>query len=174
MISARYGLHPTNQPLHDSIQVCFKNPVCAQDISQVGIYQYVDKNWQFRGNQLDVNQDFIWAYSRQTGEFALIKDYTPPVIHNIFPGNGGRFHANDVHYLKATVHDQLSGITDDQSIVVTLDGQPIIAEYNAPKNQIRYRLSRQLTAGKHALSITVTDRAGNVKTAVSTFTIIPG
>ena len=174
MISARYGLHPTNQPLHDSIQVCFKNPVCAQDISQVGIYQYVDKNWQFRGNQLDVNQDFIWAYSRQTGEFALIKDYTPPVIHNIFPGNSGRFHANDVHYLKATVHDQLSGITDDQSIVVTLDGQPIIAEYNAPKNQIRYRLSRQLTAGKHALSITVTDRAGNVKTATSTFTIIPG
>ncbi|HPC36689.1 MAG TPA: peptidoglycan DD-metalloendopeptidase family protein [Candidatus Marinimicrobia bacterium] len=174
MIAARYGLHPANQPLHDTIQVSFRYPVDVQDIGQIGIYQYVDQSWCFRGNQLDADQGLIWANCRQTGEFALIKDVTTPVIRNLFPGNGGRFHASDVHYLKATVQDQLSGIADDRAIVVALDGQPLIAEYNAPKNQIRYRLSRQLMAGKHTLSITATDRAGNVKTVTSTFTIIPG
>ncbi|MFH1213700.1 MAG: hypothetical protein V1681_06405, partial [Candidatus Neomarinimicrobiota bacterium] len=172
-VSPRYTLYPTNQPLHDSIRVAFKYPTYSADIRQIGVYQHVENTWRFLGNQTDSQNNLIRAATRRMGELALIKDFTPPVIRNIFPGNGGRFRASGVRTVKATVRDDLSGIQNDLAIVATLDDYPLITEYHAPKHYIKYGLAGALASGKHILNITVTDRAGNISTATSEFTIIP-
>jgi len=173
-VSRCYALFPTNQPLHDSILVFFKHPIYSEDVRQIGIYLREEKKWRFIGNRTDPQNNLISAGTRRLGEFALIQDLTPPVIRNVYPGNGGRFRASDVHILKATVRDDLSGIRNDLSIVTTLDGYPVIAEYHAPKHYIKHELAGRLAGGKHTLTINVTDRAGNVTTTTSTFTILPG
>jgi len=173
-VSPGYALFPTNQPLHDSIRVFFKYPAYNEDAQQIGVYLREEKTWRFIGNQTDPQNNQISAGTRRLGEFALIQDVTPPVVRNIYPGNGGRFRASDVHFLKATVRDDLSGIRNDLSIVTTLDDYPLIADYHAPKHYIKHELAGRLAGGKHTLTISVTDRAGNVTTATSTFTILPG
>lgn len=171
--SAIYELLPTSQPLHDSIQVAFKYPTFLASAGQVGIYQFLDNAWRFVGNQTEYRTDAIKGKVRRLGAFALIRDEVPPVIRNIFPGSGGRFRISAVTELRAGVRDYLSGIQDDLSIQVRLDDQPVIAEYHGVKHYIRYKLPTLLSMGPHTLTITARDRAGNVSTARSVFTMIP-
>jgi len=174
IVSRQYLLYPTNQPLHDSIRVYFKYPTFSDDMRQIGVYFYEKNTWHWLGNQIEAENDNIYTATRQTGRFALIKDLTPPVIRNVYPGNGGRFRASDVKTLRAIVQDELSGVARDLDIIVTLDGYPLIAEYNAPKHTIKHELAGRLAGGQHTLLITATDRAGNVKTYTSSFSIVPG
>jgi len=172
--SSIYALRPTNQPLHDSLRVYIKYPMRSADDMQIGVYLREDKKWRFIGNQTDPQSDFISAPTRRLGEFALIRDVSPPIIRNIYPGNGGKFRASDVHRLKATVLDELSGIRNDLAIVIRLDDYPVIAEYHAPKHYIKHELAGRLNSGQHTLTINVIDRAGNTSIKTSTFTILPG
>ena len=174
IVSHLYTLYPTNQPLHDTVRISFKHPTFVTDIGQIGIYIYEKNKWRWLGNRIDTENNLIHTTSRQLGKFALIKDNTAPTIRNIFPGNGGRFRASSVKTLRAIVQDELSGIDSDLDIIITLDGNPLIAEYNAPKNSLKHELAGRLADGQHTLVITVTDRAGNVKTHTSTFIILPG
>jgi hypothetical protein len=100
-----------------------------------------------------------------------LRDETPPEITDIFPGDGGNFRAIDVKYLMATVKDALSGLKDDTAIKITLNDKPVIAEYNAPKDYVRYKLPAPLKEGQYTLTIFVTDRAKNTMMKSSTFKI---
>jgi hypothetical protein len=169
-ISGCYTLFPLEQPLKSDAVLLFKLSNPASDLEKIGIYEY-DNEWEYLDDQELVEGFALRALIENTGTFALLKDEVPPEIVDIFPGNGGNFRTGDVKYLRAMVKDELSGLKDDTSIKVTLNNNPIYAEYNAPKNYVRYKLPAPLKEGQYTLTISVTDRAHNMTTKSSTFQI---
>ncbi|MFH2025415.1 MAG: peptidoglycan DD-metalloendopeptidase family protein [bacterium] len=170
-ISDLYTIFPLEQPLRSDILLEIKLPSGTEDIEKIGLYQLDKDEWNFLGNQLNPEQTTITAYTGKFGSIILLSDREPPVISDMFPGNGGRFRSPDIPYVSAIVTDNLSGIKDDTSIAVQMDKRPIYVEYNAPKDHIRYKISGNLPAGQHTLTITVTDQANNSTTKSSTFTV---
>ncbi|MDO9547540.1 MAG: hypothetical protein Q7J65_01070, partial [Candidatus Marinimicrobia bacterium] len=170
-ISDPYTIFPLEQPLRSDILLEIKLPVGTEDLEKIGLYQLDDDEWSFLGNQSNPEQTTISAYTDKFGSVALLKDIESPVISDIFPGNGGRFRSQDITYISAIVKDNLSGLKDDTSISVLMDNRPLYAEYNAPKDHIRYKTSGSLSKGQHTLTITVTDRANNYTTKNSAFTV---
>ena len=59
------------------------------------------------------------------------------------------------------LEDSLSGIGDDRDIVIELDGQWLIPEYEPETGRVRSGPLEPLERGRHHLGIQVTDRAGN-------------
>lgn len=173
-VSKIYRIYPETEPLQDSIWVEFNYPAFVEKVEQYGVYLWRDGKWSYLGNEIDPARDVIRADLRKLGDFCLMKDQKPPVIKNVFPGNGGRFRSSSIDWLKASVSDALSGIRDDLSIQVRLDEVPVIVEYCGIKKTLRYRLRHPLKPGRHQVKINAIDRAGNVSTAVSEFTIISG
>lgn len=170
-ISKVYRISPNSQPLKGNISVGFILPEGEENLEQIGIYRYDDK-WKFKGNKINSDSLTITAETDETGIFTLIRDFTSPTIERIFPSDGSRFKSSDVKILEAYIKDEPSGINDDTSIQVTLNGKPIIVEYNAPQDYIRYKLPQPLSPGQHTLKIKVIDRALNSNSAVSRFIIL--
>lgn len=173
LLSACYHLHPAEQPLRRPITLRFKRPICDLPNEKIGIYRLDDKEWDYQDKDRESDSFHIQASVLKNGVFALLKDTQPPEIKAIFPGNGGRFRSSSVKNIYASVEDQLSGIKDDTSIMVTLDGQRLIAEYHGVQHYIRYNLMAPLASGQHTLSIIVTDNAKNQTEKTSTFHILP-
>lgn len=171
IVSKIYTLNPADQPLRSDIELQVNLPPGIDHPEQLGIYQMDGDTWEFLGNQWSPDRSALKAGSDKLGSIAVLRDSAPPNISAVFPGNGGRFHAGDIIYLSAIVKDDLSGIKDDTSIAVTLDGRPLIAEYNAPKDHVRYKISGNLAPGAHLLRITATDQANNTSTESSTFSV---
>ncbi|MCK4445772.1 MAG: hypothetical protein KAW56_01685, partial [Candidatus Marinimicrobia bacterium] len=172
LVTDCYRVFPTTQPLNDYIKIMLKYPVNLERIEQIGLYRWDDDEWDFIDGEMYAEDETIAAETQKLGTFCLIRDFTPPIITHIFPGNGGKFRQSSVKYLKATVEDKLSGIKDDTAISVRIDGKPVISEYHGVKNYIRYKLPGELTPGQHTLTITVIDRAMNSTTAVSKFFVL--
>jgi len=171
LVTDCYRIFPTTQPLNDYIKIMLKYPVNQERIEQIGLYRW-DDEWEYVEGISNDLEEIITARSGNLGTFCLIRDFTPPVITRIFPGNGGSFRVSSIKGFKAEVEDKLSGIKDDTSILVAIDSEPIIVEYHAVKNYIRYKLPGELTPGQHTLTITVIDRAMNSTTAVSKFFVL--
>jgi hypothetical protein len=170
-VSGCYTLFPLEQPLKSDASLLFILPNPASDLEQIGLYEFDDDKWEYLDDQDWVAEFTLRAPIERTGIFALLRDETPPEITDIFPGDGGNFRAIDVKYLMATVKDALSGLKDDTAIKITLNDKPVIAEYNAPKDYVRYKLPAPLKEGQYTLTIFVTDRAKNTMMKSSTFKI---
>ncbi len=171
LMSNVYTIQPLEQPLKSDVLLSLKLPVGEDDIEKIGLYQYDDDEWDFVSNRQNPERNVLLAEMDETGAVALLKDVVAPVISGIFPGNGGKFRAKDVKYINAIVKDEMSGIKDDTSITFTLDDRQYFAEYNAPKDKIRYKLAKPLKEGEHTIIITVTDQANNTMSKSSMFTI---
>ena len=62
---------------------------------------------------------------------------------------------------KAKVRDLLSGIASERSIVVKLDDQKVIAEYDPEKHLVKYTVEEPLSIGVHSVSVWATDNSRN-------------
>ena len=166
-----YTVYPPDRALRSDILLEIKIPAGTEKPEQLGLYKLDDDEWNFLGNEKNPTKTNIYAPTGKLGSFAVIRDNDYPEIHSIIPGNGGRFRFGDIIYISATVKDELSGIDDDKSISVMLDNRPLYVEYNAPRDQIRYKVAGDLPTGQHTLTISVVDRAHNNSTKSSTFTV---
>lgn len=170
-LSELYTINPVEQPLKTDVLIEMNVPSGTDNPEKIGVYQLDADKWKFMDKIPVADRSRIRATAKKLGSFALLKDVEPPEIREIFPGDGGRFHARDIDYISAIVKDQLSGIKDDTSISVMLNERPLYAEYNAPRDHIRYKIAGSLPAGEHTLVITVVDNANNQTTGSSTFTV---
>jgi hypothetical protein len=170
-ISTPYTINPSEQPLKSDILLQYRIPADESNLDQIGLYRWSKDKWDYLKDQRKSEFLTITSETDELGTVALLRDSEPPIITDIYPGSGGRFRVNDISMVSAIVKDPLSGIQDDHAITVTLDGQALYAEYNAPKDHIRYKLSQRLGTGSHQLTISVIDNAKNRATATSTFTV---
>ncbi|WP_314592088.1 fibronectin type III domain-containing protein [Paenibacillus terrigena] len=96
-------------------------------------------------------------------------DSTPPIISNVFPGNGSTITENSTT-LSAGVADTDSGL-NLSSIEFKLDGE-VLGTGSIPVNYMHglaFTYSPELQNGTHTFEIQVTDQAGNVAQYTSVF-----
>ncbi len=115
--------------------------------------------WVWLDNEFVDNR--LTSLSEGGGSFATVIDYEPPTVSrlNIF---NGKTYRNPNQPIRFIAEDSLSGIKDDQNILVKLDGDWQIVDYDPETGRCYCEPSKPLTQGKHHLAIVITDRAGNV------------
>ena len=172
-ISPCYTLQPVTQPLDNPINIMISYPVLTEQLSQLGLYRWEEERWDFIESRIDSVNGTAFAEIKRLGKFCMLRDESPPVIKNIFPGDGGRFRSSSVTVIKADVDDDLSGIEDDRSISLYLDDKFLISEYHAVKDYIKYKIDEPLQTGYHRVTIKVHDRAMNLTEQTSSFYILP-
>ena len=105
--------------------------------------------------------DILTAKSTGGGIFAAVFDYEPPELKYLSVADG-RTYQNRKPAINFIVEDTLSGIGDDEDIIIKLDGKWLIPEYDPETGQCTSKPLEPLSPGKHHLGIRVTDRAGNL------------
>ena len=95
------------------------------------------------------------------GSFAAVYDFEPPKMKILSIADRKTYY-NLRPSIDVFISDTLSGIEDDRSIVIKLDGQWMIPEYDPEKKLCTTRPLKPLKPGKHHLGVEVTDRAGNI------------
>ena len=103
----------------------------------------------------------------------IIQDLDSPIINNIFPGNGGRYYAQDLNKISIQVDDYLSGIeSDESSFNLLLNEKVIYPSFQPIKKTISYNLDSPLNKGSHKIEFRVRDRVKNESNTIIYFTVI--
>ncbi|MDF1543536.1 MAG: hypothetical protein P1R58_00375 [bacterium] len=116
-------------------------------------------SWVWLDNEF--SDDKLTSYSEGGGSFATVIDYEPPIVSrlNIF---NGKTYSNPNQPIRFIAKDSLSGLGEDENILLKLDGDWQIVDYDPETGRCYCEPSVPLTNGKHHLAIIITDRAGNV------------
>ena len=105
--------------------------------------------------------------------FAVINEMKPPIISTLIPDVGGSYNQKTLNKITFNISDNLSGISNENNIVLSLDNSPMIFEYNSYRKEIILELQNSLSIGEHLISIDVSDNVGNHKSKTGIFYIIP-
>lgn len=170
-VSPIYEVEPKDALLNQGAFVHMKYPQSAKNPEQIGVY-YNDarKGWIFIDNNIDVTAGSISAKILSFEEFALIRDSQPPEITRIRPRNNVHL-KNKTPRISFSIQDRLSGIKSEEEIVVQLNGQFLIAEYDPERKRVFYDIKRPLAKGRYELTISAQDNAKNSATRTSVFWI---
>jgi hypothetical protein len=112
--------------------------------------------------------DNVWDSTSQTltasaqggGRYGAVLDLNAPTISHLNIRQG-KTYFNPRQTIRFNLSDDLSGIADDRSIVILLDRQWMIPEYDPESEVCKTTPVEPLSDGNHHLEIQVTDRAGN-------------
>jgi hypothetical protein len=166
VLSDEYEITPFVFPLAQPISISI-NFDGKTDLEKIGIGRKAENgSWQWI-KAASTHGKFA-AESGKFGRFALIRDDVPPNISNLRPA-GETSIASRFPRISCQISDNLSGVGSDENITVLLDGQWLIPEYDPETTQLKTYPREKLSKGKHQLEITVSDGAGNRKSATSIF-----
>ncbi|MBU0743213.1 M23 family metallopeptidase [bacterium] len=112
-----------------------------------------------------------WVFdAHEAGRYALFLDRNAPylgpgpdegLVRRVAPSRVAAVSAPTWEVFAIRTEDLGSGI-DTESIRVSLDGRPLIAEPDPPRDRLLVELPDATPPGAHRLEITVSDRAGHV------------
>lgn len=119
--------------------------------------------------QIRIEEVIIHQSSTKQGTITVsgVQDETPPLIADFAPAQG-TWATQARPSLSASFSDDSSGV-DPGSVEVLLDGLPVTVAASA--DGFTFTPSVDLAQGNHAVSISVTDLAGNTANAVWTFSV---
>jgi len=117
-----------------------------------------DREWIWLSNS-EYNPHSVTASSEGGGMFAAVYDTASPSISKLNLRQGDTVSSDCV--FSFVLKDELSGIENDQSIDVRVNGQWLIPEYHPPTGRCIAASYEPLSSGPHELTITVEDRASN-------------
>jgi hypothetical protein len=166
-----YEIFPQDVPFKKSGRIELQYPVSDTQPEQLGIYRKSRQGWGFVGNKIDFERRVISSQVANLGVFTLIQDTITPVLTVRYPQNNSVIR-DDMPGLLAVVYDDLSGIEDERSIVMKLDGQIVIAEYDPEARTIKYIPEAPLSPDEHTISVWAKDNSNNEIFVSNKFTII--
>jgi len=105
-----------------------------------------------------------------SGYVAVLEDRHAPYVAATSP-KPGRAVDTARPLIVGRVQDKGSGIEGSDSIVMTIDGIRVYAEYDYEGEKVSYRPHNPLTPGKHTVNLSVTDRGGNTRAIDWAFTV---
>ena len=120
----------------------------------------------------EIGDNWIWIDKGKRGDsvaegsssggglFGVISDQTPPSITTVNLQSGHKYSDRNPQ-VRFTLRDNLSGIEDDRSIDVRIDSRWLLPELDMETGRCVATLQEPLSLGKHVLTLSVTDRAGN-------------
>ena len=168
-LSEAYRIEPHDEALDEKAEINF---LLDEETSLRGAGIYLKNSrgeWGYVATEVDEKARLVEASIRELGVYAVLRDTAAPQISAIRPRNGSTVRSA-TPTIGACVEDIGSGIAY-KTITVHLDDELIICEYDPFQNSISYRPDKALAKGKHTLSISLSDYAGNASRATSSFTI---
>lgn len=169
-----YRVSPRDIPLADGANVVFSLADTVTRAEQLGVYYRETKKWVFIDNRLDLENRTISARVFSLEDFAVYRDNLPPELTGFEPGNGAtvRLPAAGRPTISVTVRDTMSGFASEESIVLSLDGRKVIAEYDPERDLVLYTPKHLLLRGRHEYTISAVDRCGNVAEKSVSFIVL--
>jgi len=151
-------------------ELAFVYPVDHPDADKLGIYEWNDKKgWVFVDMGRDSVLGAITGEVKHFGLFAMLIDNVPPEIAEVVPKDGAVVERQPK--VSATVSDVSSGIWREEDIVMRIDGQALIVEYD-PEEDLIFAIPRKpLSSGTHQLEVMVRDICGNESRIRSVFQV---
>jgi len=122
------------------------------------------------GNEWSEEAYSLSAQSAGGGSFVSVFDTEPPEITALNHRPNAEY-PSPKRVIRFKIEDNLSGIRDDRDIVIRLNGEWMIPEYDPESGICKTQRLRNLGNGEHHIAIEVTDRAGNKAEQYVTFTI---
>lgn len=117
-------------------------------------------------------EDFtVESESMGGGQFGVLLDRRKPSVQKLNLRNDVPI-STTLPQIKFEIDEDLSGITEDTSIVITIDGEWLIPEYDPETGVCITKPNHELTDGKHTLKIELTDRAGNMSKRTMSFQVM--
>jgi hypothetical protein len=166
-----YAFSPAGVPFDERVEVRLPYPTGYDEPDRLGVYaEGKEGQWSLAGNALDTAACQVVARVRTLGRFAVLADLEPPGIAQLRPSSGTVVRERRPR-LSAAIADRGSGIGDEEKIVLELDGQRRISEYDPDAGTVAYQVRHDLRPGKHVLVVRVGDQAGNQTTARAEFTV---
>lgn len=132
----------------------------------VGLYRIHPRNGKLShvSSRRDQERGVLMASIRSAGEYVIQQDTLGPEIEN--PSIGKWSHI-DRYFLTVEVDDERSGI-DYRSAVLYVNGERGIAEYDPENKLLRYHHPGFRPQRVNEVSVSISDRAGNVTEQVFT------
>ena len=128
------------------------------DLSGICWLDKKENKWVWLENER--NDNTLRAKSVGGGSFAAVIDYDPSSIKNLNV-RANKKYRNANMPIRFELSDTLSGFEDDRNILIKLDGDWMIPEYDPETFICQTAPIKSLEAGEHNLAIVVTDRVGN-------------
>ena len=160
VVGALYRFDPNDVPLDQGATLTIRYPDDDPLPTKLGIYQKSGDKYIFLDNRLDGEARTLTAKVSGLGVFTLVRDVKPPVISLLSPADNSRTTQRRPR-LRALFSDNLSGIGGENSRILKLDGEKVIAEYDPEQALLFYQPEEPLTVGVHTLEAVVRDRSGN-------------
>ena len=148
--SPEVRLGPGAWPLREEVRVTL-TPRPDSSRRGLAVYRW-DDGWSWVG--ADTSDDGVSGTVGNLETLALLRDDTPPAVTLETPDAGSK------PSLVARVADRGAGVTW-RGLTMTLDGAPVIAEWNPEAASFTAHLRRGLEPGRHVWKVVAADRVGN-------------
>jgi hypothetical protein len=174
LVGAVYNIEPFDVLMRKEATVLLSYPKDDTLPEKLGVYSretLKHNGWSFQGNALNRSQKTITAKLSSLRQVTLIRDTEPPSIMFHYPKDNS-FVARKFPTIRASVRDERSGVNDERSITMTLDGEKVIAEYDPEEKVMKYDADDALPLGQHTVTISAVDNCGNSASVTHTFTVV--
>ena len=172
-VGSSYRIEPKDILLRKSATVHLDYPEGDPQPDKLGVYSRSGRNrWSFIGSRVNTDQHSISTFISGMKDVTLIRDTESPMIRIYSPRKGAVL-STQYPAFKAYVKDDLSGIADERSIIMKLDGKKVIAEYDPERKTVVYTADDPIPSGAHELSVVAVDNCKNMSTVTHTFSIAP-
>lgn len=160
LASENYELLPQALVTRQDAEITLRPSVLTNVLNKSGLCRLDDtgERWIWLGGMGP--DSLLHGKAATGGSYAAVFDIEPPTIASL--------NLTDFEIVKDrrpafhfVLKDNLSGFEDDRNIVIKLDSQWMIPEYDPESGICQTQSLDSLAAGEHLLSIEVKDRAGN-------------
>tara|TARA_B110000438_G_scaffold107439_1_gene105614 strand:- start:9136 stop:11391 length:2256 start_codon:yes stop_codon:yes gene_type:complete len=163
-LSPVYQLQPYDLAIKGDFKVGIRYDRDLVKHSNLGIYFFDGKagKWVYAPTENNQRKQILKATIEHMDAVTVIQDLDSPQIIKTFPGNGGRYHIEDVNNILIEVSDSISGIeSEESSFNLSLNDNPVYPAYQPIKKQISFDFDQPLKEGQHKITFKVRDRMGN-------------
>ena len=172
LMSEVYDFRPAGVPLEKKGSIRIQYSENVQNLKELGIYWWdnIKKRWYYMDDKRQEKSRSLTASIIYPSFYAILRDTLRPTISELLPESGSTAKSSGLT-LSAIIKDVGKGV-DTDTLVMSLDGKRLDAEYDPDRSKLSYFLTRQLAPGKHTLTIEASDRAGHpAKSRTSTFMV---
>lgn len=165
-----YTLAPRLIPFARDLQLSMAIPKTKIAPDKLGIYRNRKGSWSLEGKVREKDWAALRATIKSAGSFAILADQKPPVISNVTPAKGATV-KDKRPTIRFGYSDNLSGLSSDEDLLLTIDGEWVPVEFDPDLGQAKARPRWDLAPGSHKIEIVARDSCGNETRFERTFTV---
>ena len=171
-VRASVVIEPATMPLRKPVGITLVLPAGVSPV-HTGIARRDSEadEWEWNDARWDSTSRTFTATSSRLGQFALVRDDTPPEVTPLpAPAKAHTPGPYSTWALTARVKDAMSGVLGDSS-AFEVDGTRVPTEWDAEEHVLRWRPRVPPAAGTHHYRVVALDHAGNRTVRTGTFVL---